>query len=113
MKVVGPVVGGVDSGLLRADVVRPDGLACVPGTLRDESTTGKKIYEGWCGLGHGFMRTVLAGDVNGGVGKIKNVKVRELALELDGLFRTNLMGFGGQELVKPRVFNYVLKVVSV
>ena len=42
----GAVVGGVDGGLLRADVVRPDGGASVLGSLGDKAAAGKEINEG-------------------------------------------------------------------
>lgn len=45
----GAVVGGVDGGLLRADVVRPDGGAGVLGSLGDKAAAGKEIDEGWKG----------------------------------------------------------------
>ena len=45
----GAVVGGVDGGLLRADVVRPDGGAGVLDSLGHKGTAGKKIDEGWKG----------------------------------------------------------------
>lgn len=43
------VVGGVDGGLLRADVVRPDGGAGVLGSLGDKAAAGKEIDESWKG----------------------------------------------------------------
>lgn len=49
VEMAGAVVGGVDGGLLRADVVRPDGGAGVLGSLGDKSATGKEIDEGWKG----------------------------------------------------------------
>ena len=41
--------GGADGGLLRADVVRPDGGAGVLGSLGDKAAAGKEIDEGWKG----------------------------------------------------------------
>lgn len=41
------VVGGVDGGLLRADVVRPDRVTCVLGPLSDKAAASKEINEGW------------------------------------------------------------------
>ena len=49
VKMAGAVVGGVDGGLLRADVVRPDGGAGVLGSLGDKAAAGKEIDEGWMG----------------------------------------------------------------
>ena len=43
------VVGGVDGGLFRADVVRPDGGAGVLGSLGDKAAARKEIDEGWKG----------------------------------------------------------------
>lgn len=47
VKVVVAVVGGVTAGLLRADVVRPDGDAGVLGSLGDKAAAGKEIDESW------------------------------------------------------------------
>jgi hypothetical protein len=41
------VVGGVDGGLLRADVVRPDGGAGVLGSSGDKAAADQEIVEGW------------------------------------------------------------------
>jgi hypothetical protein len=49
------VVGGVDGGLLRADVVRPDGGAGVLGSLGDKAAAGKEIDEGWTGGVYEFL----------------------------------------------------------
>lgn len=49
MEMAVAVVGGVDGGLLRADVVRPDGGAGVLGSLGDKAAAGKEIDEGWKG----------------------------------------------------------------
>lgn len=49
VEMAGAVVGGVDGGLLRADVVRPDGGAGVLGPLGDKAAAGKEIDEGWTG----------------------------------------------------------------
>ena len=49
VEMAGAVVDGVDGGLLRADVVRPDGVAGVLGSLGDKAATGKEIDEGWKG----------------------------------------------------------------
>lgn len=49
------VVGGVNGGLLRANVVRPDGNAGVLGSLGDKAAAGKEIDEGWKACGHGFF----------------------------------------------------------
>lgn len=49
VEMAGAVVGGVDGGLLRADVVRPDGGAGVLGSLGDKAAAGKEIDEGWKG----------------------------------------------------------------
>ena len=45
----GAVVDGVDDGLLRVDVVRPDGGAGVLDSLGDKAAAGKEIDEGWRG----------------------------------------------------------------
>ena len=47
MEMIVAVVRGVDSSLLRADVVRPDGETSVLGTLGDKATACKEIYKGW------------------------------------------------------------------
>jgi hypothetical protein len=47
VKMAWSVVGGVDGGLLRADVVRPDGGAGVLGSLGDKAAAGKEIDESW------------------------------------------------------------------
>ena len=52
------VVGGVDGGLLRADVVRPDGGAGVPCPLGDKAAAGKKIDKGWKVCFQRFHQTV-------------------------------------------------------
>jgi hypothetical protein len=49
VEMAGAVVGGVDGGLLRADVVRPDGGAGVLGSLGDKAAASKEIGEGWKG----------------------------------------------------------------
>ncbi len=49
------VVGGVDGGLLRANVVRPDGGAGVLGSLGDKAAAGKEIDESWKGGVHEFF----------------------------------------------------------
>jgi hypothetical protein len=49
------VVGSINGGLLRADVVRPDGGAGVFGTLSDKAATGKEIDEGWKGYVQEFF----------------------------------------------------------
>ena len=51
----GAVVGGVDSRLLRADVVRPDGGAGVLGSLGDKAAAGEEINEGWKGCAQEFF----------------------------------------------------------
>jgi hypothetical protein len=43
----GAVVGGVDGGFLRADVVRPEASASVLGSLGDKAAAGKEIYKDW------------------------------------------------------------------
>ena len=45
----GAVVGGVDGGLLWADVVRPDRDAGMPGPLGDKAAAREKIDKGWNG----------------------------------------------------------------
>jgi hypothetical protein len=42
VEMAGAVVGGVDGGLLRADVVRPDGGEGVLGSLGDKAVPAKK-----------------------------------------------------------------------
>ena len=49
VEMAGAMVGGVDGGLLRADVVRPDRGAGVLGSLGDKAAAGKEIDEGWKG----------------------------------------------------------------
>ena len=49
VKMIVAVIGGVDSCLLRANVVRPDGGAGVLGSLGDKAAAGKEIDEGWKG----------------------------------------------------------------
>ncbi len=49
VEMAGAEVGGVDGGLLRADVVRPNGGAGVLGSLGDQAAAGKEIDEGWKG----------------------------------------------------------------
>ena len=41
---------GVDGGLLRVDVIRPDGGACVLGSLGDNAAASKEIDEDWKGF---------------------------------------------------------------
>jgi hypothetical protein len=55
VEMVDAVVGGVDGGLLRADVVRPDGAAGVLGALSDKTAAGKEIDEGWKRCFNGFF----------------------------------------------------------
>jgi len=43
----GAVVGGVNGGLFRADVVRPDRDAGVLGSLGNKAAAGKEIDESW------------------------------------------------------------------
>lgn len=47
MEMPGSVVGGVDRGLARADVVRPDRGAGVLHALRDQAAAREEIDEGW------------------------------------------------------------------
>jgi hypothetical protein len=47
VEMAGAVVGGVDGGLLRADIVRPDGRAGVLGSLGDKAAASKEIDESW------------------------------------------------------------------
>ena len=49
VKMIVAVVGGVDCGLLRADIVRPDGRAGMLGSLGDKAAAGKEIDKGWKG----------------------------------------------------------------
>ena len=51
----GAVVGGVDGGLLRADIVRPDGGAGVLGSLGDKAAADQEIVEDWKGGVQGFF----------------------------------------------------------
>lgn len=60
------MVGGVDRGLFRADVVRPDRLAGMPDLLRDQPAAGEKIDEGRRREDHRFNRTGLRDAVKGG-----------------------------------------------
>ena len=61
------VVGGVDGGLLRADVVRLDGDAGMLGSLGDKATASKEIDEGWKEGAQEFFSTVFASGFNLGV----------------------------------------------
>jgi hypothetical protein len=54
-EMAGAVVRGVDRGLLRTNVIRPDGGAGVLGSLGDKAATGKEIDEGWKVLDQGFF----------------------------------------------------------
>lgn len=47
MEMPGSVVGGVDRGLARADVVGPDRGAGVLHALRDQAAAREEIDEGW------------------------------------------------------------------
>lgn len=51
----GPWLVG-DGGLLRADVVRPDGSADVLGSFGDKAVAGKEIDEGWEGFRSSFKQ---------------------------------------------------------
>ena len=49
------MVGGVDGGLLRADVVRLNGGAGVLGSLGDKATASNEIDESWKGGAQEFF----------------------------------------------------------
>ncbi len=54
VKMTGAVVGGVDGGFFRANVIGPYGNTCVFSSLRDEPAAGEKIDKSWCSQDHGF-----------------------------------------------------------
>jgi uncharacterized protein YcfJ len=57
VEVAGAVIGGVDGGLLRADVIRPDGGAGLLGSLGDKYAC-KEVDERWKGGDYGFFEQV-------------------------------------------------------
>ena len=55
VEMAGVVVGGVDRGFFRADVVRPDRDAGVLGALRHKPAACEEIDEGGCGRVYVFV----------------------------------------------------------
>lgn len=71
VEMAGAVVGGVDGGLLQANVVRPDRGAGVLGSLGDKAAAGKEIDESWKALGQRVHANSFCGDCQWESGRVE------------------------------------------